>query len=165
MTGAASAPGLHRVPEGRSQGRDRGAGLAGGDRARQDPEGGPQRALRDHREDGRVLPALLGCGPVVVGRHERPLLDWLQLVAVYVAEVQLAVHGPGDLPVRLERDDFNGDIVKTERIVVERFTVHVHDEGVSHLGGSVPASLHQHAGAVYRNVPARIAEYSEDLAR
>ena len=42
-------------------GPGQGAGLAGGDGACQDPEGGPQRALRDHREDGRVLPALLGC--------------------------------------------------------------------------------------------------------
>jgi len=29
------------------------------------------------------------------------------LAAVHVAEIQLAVHGPGDLPVRLERDDLN----------------------------------------------------------
>ena len=42
-------------------GPGQGAGLAGGDGACQDPEGGPQRTLRDHREDGRVLPALLGC--------------------------------------------------------------------------------------------------------
>jgi hypothetical protein len=31
-----------------------------------------------------------------------------------VAGVQLAVDGPGNFLVRLERDDFDGDVVKTE---------------------------------------------------
>src|SRR5580692_7421788 len=61
----------------RSSGWGRGAGLAGGDGAGQDPERSPQRAFGDHREDGGVLPALLGRRPVVVGRHERALLEWL----------------------------------------------------------------------------------------
>ena len=60
-----------------SSGWSRGAGLAGGDGAGQDPKRGPQRAFGDYREDGGVLPALLGRGPVVVGRHERAFLDWL----------------------------------------------------------------------------------------
>src|SRR6478672_563809 len=98
----------------------RGTALAGGNSAGQDPERGPQRALRDHREDGGVLPVLPGRRPVVVGRYERALLDGLQPVAVHVAEVQLAADSPGNFLVRLERDDFDGDVVETERIVVER---------------------------------------------
>jgi len=43
---------------------------------------------------------------------ERALLDGLQPVAVHVAEVQLAVRGPGNLLVRLERDDLGGDAVQ-----------------------------------------------------
>jgi aminoglycoside phosphotransferase (APT) family kinase protein len=145
--------------------RERGAGLAGGDRARQYPEGGPQRALRDDREDARVPPVLLDRGPVVVGRHQRPLLDRRQPVAVNVADVPLAADGPGDLPVRLERDDLHGDVVKAEGVVVERFAVHVHHERVSHLADDVAACLHQHAGAVDRDVPARITEHGKDLGR
>ena len=66
----------------------------------------------DYREDGGVLPCLLGRRAVGVRRHERALLDGLQPVAVHVAEVQLAVRGPGNLLVRLERDDLGGDAVQ-----------------------------------------------------
>ena len=82
-----------------------------------------------------------------------------------VARSALAVDRPGNFLVRLERDDFDGDVVKTEGIVVERFPVHVHNEGVAHLGDDVSAGLHQHAGAVDGNMPPGIGEHGEDLAR
>jgi hypothetical protein len=81
-----------------------------------------------------------------------------------VAQVQLAADGPGDLPAGLERDDLDGDVVAAEGVVVESLPVHVHDEGVSHLGHNLPAGLHQHAGTVDGDVPTGIAEQGEDLA-
>jgi hypothetical protein len=82
-----------------------------------------------------------------------------------VAEVQLAADGPGDLLVGLERDDFDRDVVEPEGVVVECFPVHMHKEGVAHLGDNVAAGLHQHARAVDGHVPPGIAEHGEDLAR
>ena len=102
------------------------------DRAGQDPQRGPQRAFRDHREDGGVLPLL----PGRLTSHSRTSRACPPRWAP--AGSRIRGRGPAgrarsrQSPVRLERHDLDGDVIQPQGIVIERFPVHVHDEGVSH---------------------------------
>ena len=68
-----------------------------------------------------------------VGRVHDRLPAVLEPVAVDVADLGLDLpdDGPGDLAVLLEGDDVDGDVVLAERVVAERFSVHVDDEPVA----------------------------------
>ena len=70
-------------------------GLAGGDSAGQDPGCGPQRA----GITGKMAASFQACRAAGQSGYDVtsvPLLDGLQRAAVHLAEVQLAMRGPGD---------------------------------------------------------------------
>ena len=50
-----------------------------------------------------------------------------------------------------------------QRIIVERFAVHVHHEGVAFGRDRQAVGILQHAGGVNRNVALRIAEHRENV--
>src|SRR5256885_11094900 len=89
----------HQAPEVIANPSDRRSWTAWRHRSRQDSERCPQRAFRYDRKDVRVLPGLIDRRPVVVGRHERALIDRLELVAIYVPDVELALDRPRDLAI------------------------------------------------------------------
>src|SRR5258708_36758676 len=101
-----------------------------------DARGGPQGALRYHREDPRLLPRQVDGRPVVVGGHEGSAVGRLEDVAVDVAYLRadLAEDRPGDLAVGHEPVDGDGHVITAERVVVQRLSFHVTDETAPRAG-------------------------------
>jgi hypothetical protein len=80
-----------------------------------------------------------------------------------VAEVEAPLRVPRDLAVLLVRSDPHGDVVLSEfRVVVERFSVHVHDERVTHAAHRLASGGLEHPGTVNRDVSVRVAQERED---
>src|SRR5690349_7786280 len=81
----------------------------------EDAERGPQRGLRDDRENARLTPCRIDRGPVVEGRHESARAVGARLKSVPVDVTDLgsdpAQHCPGDQPVLLEFADGYGHVV------------------------------------------------------
>jgi hypothetical protein len=72
---------------------------------------------------------------------------------------------PGYFAIALERRDADGHGVLTEGNVVQRFTIHVHEEGVSNLGHWRALGVHQHARSVDSDVSVGIAQERKDQTR
>src|ERR1700679_731505 len=102
----------------------------------QDSQSGPQGPFRYNREDPGFPPRLVDVRPVVVRRHQGPLVDGLECVPVDVTDLGLdgAQDRPGDLAVRLQSGDGDGHVVPAHRVIAQRRTIHMNDEAVTDSG-------------------------------